>query len=292
MIINNPMFRPPAEADSLILQVDQGCPYNRCAFCGMYADLKYRRRSLEQVREMIETEARQDPHVLRVFLADGDVLWRPFIELRVTLVELGRHFPELARVNAYATGSSIAAKSDEELRELHALKLQTLYLGLESGDDETLRRVRKKEDATTMVEAVRRAQACGLRLSVMILLGLGGRVRTREHAEATAAALNVMQPRLLSALRVIPVPGTELYDDTRAGRFQQLTEQEVVAELERIVERLELKNTVFRADHRSNIVPLEGRFPRGKELLLAQLETLLSSGTLDSRSPGSMPLWL
>jgi radical SAM superfamily enzyme YgiQ (UPF0313 family) len=258
----------------------------------MYTQLKYLRRSPEQIQKMIETEARQDSSIRRIFLADGDVLWRPLLELRDILVELDRHFPQLARVNTYATGSAIAARSDAELRELRALKLQTLYMGLESGDDETLRRVRKKEDAALMVKAAQRAQACGLRMSVMILLGLGGRERTHEHAAATAAAINQMQPRLLSALRVIPVPGTELYGEVQGGRFGQLTEQETIAELERIVERLELKNTVFRADHSSNIVPMEGRFPRDKERLQALLRALLASGRLDCRSPGPTPLWL
>ena len=291
-VINNPLFRPPAEADSLILQVDQGCPYNRCTFCGMYADLKYRRRSHDEIRMLIEAEACQNRHTRRVFLADGDVISRPFPDLKAILLELERNFPDLARVNAYATGSSIIAKSDAELRELRSLKLHTLYMGLESGDNEILRRVKKKESAATMVDATCRAQSCRLRLSVMILLGLGGRERTREHAEATAEALNRMQPRLLSALRVIPVPGTELYDDTRAGRFLQLTEMGIIEELLRIVELLELKNTVFRADHSSNIVPLEGRFPRDKELLRTQLATLMDSGWLDSRSPGPAPRWL
>ena len=143
-----------------------------------------------------------------------------------------------------------------------------------------------------MVEAGLAAQAAGLRMSVMILLGLGGVDRSREHAAGTAAALNQMQPRLLSALRVIPIEGTELCDEVAGGRFRQLTEWEVVRELRDLIAGLELTSTVFRANHSSNVVPLEARLPRDKAKLLAELDALLASGTLDRQLPGPMPMWL
>ena len=143
-----PLFRPPAEADSLILQVDQGCPYNRCSFCGMYKDLEFRRLGLSEVEALFAQEARRDAR--RVFLADGDVLRRPFAELAAILRSLNGRLPSLARVNVYATGSAIAEKSDAELRALRALRLHTLYLGLESGDEAVLKRMRKGESAELM----------------------------------------------------------------------------------------------------------------------------------------------
>ena len=291
-ITNNPLFRPPGEADSLILQVDQGCPYNRCTFCGMYRGLPYRRLSLDEVRHLITEESRHFPETQRIFLADGDVIRRPFDELRAILDTLNEHFPRLARTSLYANGSSIGAKSEHQLRTLRSLKLHTLYMGLESGDEDVLMRCRKGETAAQMVNAGIKAQDCGLRISVMVLLGLGGADRTTDHAEHTAEALNRMQPRLLSALRVIPVKGTELYDDALNGRFRQLTEYQAVQELRNLVGGLDLNSTVFRANHSSNVVPLEGRFPRNKERLLAEMDTLLTSGTLDKRSPGATPLWL
>ena len=290
--MNNPGFRPPAEADSLILQIDQGCPHNYCTFCGMYRGLQYRSLAVAEVHTLITKESRRHPEARRVFLADGDVMRRPFDELREILGMLNESLPGLARVNLYANGSSIAAKSQEELRALRSLKLHTLYMGLESGDEDILKRCRKGETAAQMVQAGTTAQAAGLRMSVMILLGLGGVDHSREHAELTAQALNRMRPRLLSALRVIPVPGTELYDEVADASFRQLTEYEVVRELRNLINRLELASTVFRANHSSNVVPLEGRLPRDRQRLLAELDELLAANALNRKSPAPMPLWL
>lgn len=289
---NRPLFRPPAEADSLILQIVCGCPHNRCAFCGMYKDVPCRRRTPADIRRLVENETRGRRTTRRVFLGDGDVLWLPFPELRDTLEALARHLPALARVNAYANGTSIMAYPDGALEELRRLKLHTLYMGLESGDPVTLARALKSDSVETMVAAGRRAQAAGLKMSVMILLGLGGSERSGAHAAATAEALNRMQPRLLSALRVIPAPGTGLERDIHAGRFKPLTEYEIVRELKLIVEQLDLAGTVFRANHSSNVVPLEARLPRDRSALLATLQALLDSDRLDRRTPGPLPLWL
>jgi radical SAM superfamily enzyme YgiQ (UPF0313 family) len=290
--MNNPLFRPPAEADSLILQIDQGCPYNRCTFCGMYRGVPYQRRSIDEVRTLILRESRRHPGAARIFLADGDVMRRPFDDLHTILVLLNEQFPRLARISMYAGGGSIAAKTVEQLRILRSLKLHTLYMGLESGDEDILRRCAKGETAAQMVEAGSMAQACGLRMSVMILLGLGGTDYSGEHAVGTAKALNRMQPRLLSALRVVPVEGTELYEDVARDRFHQLSEDEVVRELRGSLGGLELRSTVFRSNHGSNVVSLEGRLPRDKDRLMRGLDRLIESGTLDRESPGRMPRWL
>lgn len=231
--VNHPQFRPPAEADSLILQVDQGCPHNRCTFCGMYRGLRYRRRPIEEVLSLVHREARRSPDAQRVFLADGDVMRRPFDELLAILTALGERLPRLARISLYANGSSIATKSEQQLRDLRALKLHTLYMGLESGDEDILKRCRKGETAAQMVQAGVMAQTSGLRMSVMVLLGLGGADHTAEHVEHTAEAPNRMQPRLLSALRVIPIEARLPRDKNRvlaeldallaSGRLDDLT---------------------------------------------------------------------
>jgi radical SAM superfamily enzyme YgiQ (UPF0313 family) len=290
--MNNPLFRPPAEAYSLILQIDRGCPYNRCTFCGMYRGLEYQRLPMPEVRKLIADEAQHNPAARRIFLADGDVMRRPFDELLEIMQMLNKAFPRLARVSTYAGGSSIAAKSAEQLSQLKELKLHTLYMGLESGSERILKDCRKGVSAATMAEAAIMAQACGLRMSVMILLGLGGTDLSREHADATIELLNLMQPRLLSALRVVPVPDTELHNDVSTGHFQQLSEYGVVEELHRIIAGLQMNSTVFRANHGSNVIPLEGRLPRDKQRLLSELESLIKSGNLDRNSPGRLPLYL
>jgi radical SAM superfamily enzyme YgiQ (UPF0313 family) len=258
----------------------------------MYKGVRYRARSLDEIRGLVKREARWHRTAHRIFLADGDVMRRPFVELDALLTLLRESFPGVRRINTYASGSAILAKSDDELRALRAGRLHTLYMGLESGDEAILTAVGKGESAAEMVDACIRAQSAGLRLSVMVLLGLGGSPGSEAHAAATAIALNRMQPRLLSALRVVPVAGTLLERDVAAGRFEQLSEYGVVAELRAIVADLELKRTVFRANHSSNVMPLEASLPRGKAQLLAQLDHLLGSGRLDRDTPGRLPMWL
>lgn len=280
-----PLFRPPAEADSLIFQVAYGCPHNTCRFCAMYKGVRYRRRPIAEVLAEFAAVARVRPQERRIFLADGDVMALSFESLRELLEALNRLFPQLSRVNLYANGSSILAKTPAELEELRRLKLNTLYLGLETGDEELLLKVDKRETAAAMASAVQQAQAVGLKCSVMILLGLGGRAGSERHAAATAAVLNQMQPRLLSALRFIDVPGAEMYPG-----YEPVSEQGAVAELIRILQGLTLEKTVFRANHTSNPIPLEGRLPKDRDALVAGLLELLPR--LDRNGPGPQPLFL
>jgi len=286
------LFRPPAEAHSLIIRIMDGCPWNQCTFCGMYKDASCRFQSMDEIEATISSARETDPQAKRIFLADGDVMALSHKKLKAVLEILNTRFPRLARVNVYANGHSILQKSPTELYELKALKLNTLYMGLESGHEETLRMAKKRETAEEMIEAGQRAQAAGLKMSVMILIGLGGIKNTLLHSAATAAALNRMQPRLLSALRVIPIPGTELYDQELSGTFTQLTEFQALEELRKTIQGLDLESTVFRANHSSNILPMEGRFPKDQERLVEELASLLASGTLDAKSPGPPPLSL
>jgi radical SAM superfamily enzyme YgiQ (UPF0313 family) len=282
-----PLFRPPAEADSLIFQVAYGCPHNTCRFCGMYKGVRYSLRGMEEaLAEFIES-AEHYPDTRRIFLADGDVMLLPFEMLKTYLTALNSLFPRLTRVNVYANGSSILDKTDEQLMELRKLKLNTLYLGFESGSQKVLDLVNKGEKVDVMIESVKRAQACGLRCSVMILLGLGGKSDSKEHARLTALALNEMQPRLLSALRFVQVPNTKMFDG-----FETVSEYEAVSELRDIIAGLELTKTVFRANHRSNPIPLEGRFPNNKNDLLMLLDSQLNSNELDKKGPGITPMFL
>ena len=297
------LYRPPGEADSLILRVADGCPWNGCRFCGMYKGVPYNFQGLEKVEREMSKAWKSWPDARRIFLADGDVMHLDFQTLEKMLIRINHTFQSVVKISLYANGTSILAKTDEELRRLKELKLHTLYMGLESGDNQTLKAMNKQETAEEMIEAGQRAQAAGLRMSVMVLIGLAGEQGSRRHAQATAQALNEMQPRLLSALRVIPVPGTPLHGCSSVGRgsppgapdgdvgptFQMITEYQAVAETREMISHLELESTVFRADHSSNIIPLKGRFPKDKERLLHQLDALLASGQLDTASPGRLP---
>jgi len=278
------LFRPPGEADSLIIRVADGCPWNGCKFCGMYKSVQYNFQGPESAEHEISKAWKSWPDARRIFLADGDVMHLDFQTLEKMLVSLNEKFSRLARVGIYANGASILTKTDDELRRLKELKLNTLYMGLESGDEQVLREMNKQETAENMIEAGQRAQAAGLRMSVMVLIGLAGKLRSDVHAKATATVLNQMQPRLLSALRLVTTPNTPIYKT-----FQMITEFEAVTETRELIANLELEQTVFRADHSSNIIPLEGRFPKDKERLLAQLDQLLASEQLDTTSPGRLP---
>jgi len=279
-----PLFRPPAEAESLIFQVAYGCPHNTCRFCGMYKTVKYHLRPEAELLEEIREAGRKYPDVRRIFLADGDVMAMPFDRLVGILDEIDRDFPRLAKIGLYANGSSILLKTVPQLQMMRERKVQTLYMGLESGSQEVLDRFGKTERVDEMTAAVRLAQENGFRMSVMILLGLGGIVWREEHIAGTIQALNRMQPALLSALRYIRIPGLRLPEG-----YVPPTEFETVEELRRIVASLELEHTVFRANHTSNPLPLSGRFPADREKLLLQLDNELASGRLDRTGPGAEP---
>lgn len=285
--LEEPVFRPPAEAGSLIFQAARGCPHNRCLFCGMYKGVPYVPSERSQLFKHIDTAAKGYPETRRIFLADGDAMALPFSLLEETLERLNAKFPLLARVSSYANGSSLMAKTDSELERLKSLKLSTAYVGLESGDEELLRLVRKGETAETMVEAVRRSQGAGIKASVMVLAGLGGASLTERHAEATAKALNKMRPRLLSALRFIEIPGLKMFEG-----YRTLSEHGSALELKRIIEGLDLDGTVFRANHSSIPFPLEGRLSRDRDKLAGQLDRLINSYILDREGPGRIPLSL
>ncbi len=279
-----PLFRPPSEADSLIFQISYGCPHNKCLFCPMYKGVKYGVRPVEEVTCEIEKASLRRQDVARIFLADGDVMNLDFDYLQKILKTLNNCFPKLARVSVYANGSSILSKSSSQLEGLKELKLHTLYMGLESGDENVLNLVKKGETAKEMTQAVILAQNAGLRMCVFALLGIGGKKYTKKHAENTAKVVNAMAPRFFAALRFIQVAGTIMYQG-----YEPLSEYESIIELRDIIGNLELQGTVFRANHTSVPIPISARFPKGKTELLNQLELLLNSSELDKKSSGFVP---
>jgi len=270
-------IRPPAEAGSIILQATTGCPHGRCAFCAAYRGVGFRVRSAAEFSAHAERVASVEGRSgSRVFLADGDTMRLPADRLFEVIACAKRVFPAAHRFGIYAGARGILAKSGDELARLKAAGLNTLYLGLESGSDDVLRDMNKDATADDMCEAVITAQNAGLRVSVMVLLGLGGTACSSGHAKATAAALNRMQPRLLSVLTLMPVPGTPLWKRVSEGSFTLPDAFGMLRELRELVADLELKRTVFTANHASSYLPLEGALPRDRDRLLAQLDAGLA----------------
>ncbi|MEA2013091.1 MAG: radical SAM protein [Verrucomicrobiota bacterium] len=287
MNYKEPLFRPPAEGNSLIFQIAYGCPHNTCEFCPMYKKVRYSQRSLREVLQEIERAAKSYSDEKRIFLADADIMFLPFNELEIILEKINKSFPKVARINMYANGNSILSKNSEELSRLKVLKVKTLYMGLETGDDNLLRKVHKSERSVDMIKAVHLAQNCGLRTSVMVLLGLGGRNGSESHTKKTISVLNKMQPRLLSMLRFIEVKETKIYKD-----YHPQTEYEVVEELKNMLAGLKLNKTVFTANHSSNPLPLKGRLPYDKQKLMETVKHILDSNLLNKKGVGNLPYQL
>lgn len=281
-----PVYRPPSEADSYLLHVTYGCSHNECTYCAMYRSKRFSIRPEAEILEDIKQAGRVFPATRRVFLLDGDALTVPTRRLLPVLEALGAAFPQLQRVGTYVNAVSVLSKTDEELGRLRALRLGIGYLGLESGDEEVNRRIVKGATLDEQVQAVRRAQAAGIKMSVMVLLGIAGRERSMAHARATAEVVNAMDPRFVSCLCVTPVPGTPLWDEMEAGRFTLPSPPEILDELRALVAGLELTGAVFRSNHASNWLPLGGRLPADKQRLLEAID-LARAGDLPLK-----PDWL
>ncbi len=274
------VYRPPAEADSYILRIADGCPNNSCAFCGMYKGRPYREMDTTAVESEILKAGIAYPFIKRVFLADGDAMFLSYKRLVNIAQQLNYTLPNLTRISLYANSISLCGKSLEELKTLRSLKLSIAYLGLESGSDQVLALQRKQDRAEDAIKAAYLTRESNIRLSVIALIGAGGKSLSSSHALETAKVLNNMQPPLLSLLTLIPVPGTPLQGLIKSGNFMPLNKAEVLMELREIVANLELKSTVFRCNHTSNPLPLEGRLPKDKGKLLATIDKMLERDDL------------
>jgi radical SAM superfamily enzyme YgiQ (UPF0313 family) len=267
-----PVFRPPSEAHSLILQATVGCSQNDCGFCGMY---KMKRFRLRQVPELLaDLRAIPLPHrayVQRVFLADGDALVYPQQGLLAILEALAATFPNLTRVGIYASPNSLTTKSVEELRQLREKKLRILYFGLESGDEATLQRARKGFAPEEMLTLCRHAQAAGMKLSITAILGLAGQERSHQHAVATAEWINALSPEYFSLLTMF-----RRHNDAYFQAIRPLSNGQIIEEALTIVTLLQPQRTILRSNHVSNILQLAGSYPKDRQRIIAQAEAALA----------------
>jgi radical SAM superfamily enzyme YgiQ (UPF0313 family) len=279
-------IRPPSEANSLLLPVTIGCSHNKCTFCGTYIGVKFRIRPLEDIKRDIDKVAKNYSWSLRrVFLENGDAIIAPQRLLVPVLKYLNEKFPNLERIGSYSTPQAALIKSVDELKELRKLGLKIVYLGVETGDEELLKKINKGATYAQIVEAGRKIKQSGITLSVTVLLGLGGREGSQKHALGTARILTDLDPDFAGALTVMLVPGTPLYKDREEGRFELISPFQTLEELKMIIENAEFTDCFFTANHASNYLPIKTRLPKQKAAVLKLIDEVLESRDMSRLRP-------
>jgi radical SAM superfamily enzyme YgiQ (UPF0313 family) len=280
-----PVFRPPSEARSLILQVTNGCSWNQCTFCEMYTQPQkaFRLRPLDEIESQVAAVARSGMPVRRIFLADGDAMALSFRRLKEIMEVINRHLPDIQRVASYCLPRNLKNKSADELATLREMGLDLFYVGCESGDDLVLQRVHKGETFESSAQALKKIKQAGSRSSVMILNGMGGTEYSEQHARNSALLMNEAQPDYLATLVVSFPLGVERYQQGFEGEFEPLDQQGLFREMHCLLETLDLEKTIFRSDHASNYLVLKGTLNRDRERLLATVRQAMEQ-------PGSVPL--
>ena len=272
------IFRPFSEANSYLLQCTVGCSHNQCTFCGMYKDKKYRVRQITEIMEDIKMARDHYGDLEKVFLCDGDAIALETDMLLTILKKLYQTFPSLRHVGSYVGPQSTLSKSMAELKKLRATGLTKAYIGVETGDDELLKKVKKGVGYDQMLEAGRNLVAANINLSAMVLLGLAGKGEaSRRHALATAKICNEMKPQYLAALTVTPVPGTVLYRQVQAGDFELLDPFETLEEMKQIFENITADKMKFVGTHSSNYLSITGTLQRDKERMIKAVDDVLNS---------------
>ena len=275
------VYRPPSEAYSLIIQVTIGCAHNKCTFCTMFKDKRFRVRKVHEVIEDLEMARRSYRHVNRIFLADGDALVLQNKDLLVILDHIKRLFPECERVGIYGSPQDVLRKTQADLEELRDNGIGIVYIGAESGSDKVLKDICKGATRAEIIEAVKRIEASGIPSSVTFISGLAGKDGWEDHATLSGTMISEMQPSYVGLLTLITEPGAELHEDIRTGRFQTLSALEVLAETALMLENINVTRTcVFRSNHASNYVSLKGDLPRDKERMLDQLRNAMKNADM------------
>lgn len=270
------IYRPPSEADAYILQATVGCSWNACVYCDMYREKTFRVRALEEsLEDLKQAAALFGPRVRKVFVADGDALILPTEHWHALLAAARAGFPRLERVSCYAMARNILDKTPEELRALREAGLVRLYIGPESGDDLTLKKIAKGSTFDEHVQAAQKAHAAGMELSVIVMLGVAGVERSSEHAERTAELITAMDPEFVAALTTTVVPGTPLDRLVRSKRFVLPDVTQMFRELRTIVDRARPRHAVFRTNHASNYLPLAGVLPDDRARIVATIDAAL-----------------
>jgi radical SAM superfamily enzyme YgiQ (UPF0313 family) len=272
-----PLYRPPSEAQSYILQATIGCSWNKCVYCDMYRSKDFRVRERSETLADLREAGRRAGHAIdKLFVADGDALVLSMDDWRVILTAAAESLPHLRQVSCYATADNLLEKSDAELAELRGLGLSLLYIGPESGDDLTLKRIVKGASFEQHVEASRKAHAAGMQVSAIALLGVGGTARSEEHAHATARLVTEMDPEYFAALTTSVVPETPLQRMRDKGFFELPSVTRMLQELRILVDEARPTDALFRTNHASNHLPLGGRLPRDRAAICRAIDAALA----------------
>ncbi|MEQ1568999.1 MAG: radical SAM protein [Myxococcota bacterium] len=270
------LYRPPSEADAVLLQATIGCSWNACVYCDMYREKRYRVRDLAATLDDVAHAARvAGDRVEKVFVCDGDALGMPMDHWSPILAAVRAGFPWLKRISCYAMARNVAAKTDAELAALVSAGLTRIYIGPESGDPVTLKHIAKGDGFDAHVDAARRVKAAGMEVSAIFLLGAGGVERSAEHAEGSAALATAMDPEFLSALTLTVVPGTPLERLAATGRFELPSLAGLLGELRTFVALTRPTGALFRTNHASNHLPLAGRLPDDGPRIVARIDAAL-----------------
>ena len=269
------MIRPPSEAHSILLQVTLGCSHNKCTFCGTFRDKRFDIKKDDIIFEDIEFARQNCRRQNRLFICDGDAMIVPQKRLIKILKQIRNRLPWVERVGLYANTKGIGMKSDEQLKELKKLGVKLVYMGLESGDDQILKEIRKGADSVKMIKMGKRIKESGIQLSVTVLVGLGGKERSKSHALETGRVLSAIDPDFVGALSLMLVPGTELNDQFQKGEFTLINPEEMLEELGLMISSTNLSNGLFHANHASNYLPIRAKLPEEKEKTLELISQAL-----------------
>ena len=277
VVYDEPLFRPPAEARSAIVQATLGCSWNQCAFCEMYTSKKFRVKSFDEIKSDISNLAKYYKGIKKIFLADGNAFVLSTKKIVPILNEINKQFGKIQRVSSYALPKDILSKSEQELKELKDLGLKLLYIGIETGDEELLKLIHKGETFDSTVNGITKAHNAGIDTSIMIINGLGGKVYSNQHALKSAEIINKINPKFLSTLTLSLPYGLEHFENRFKGNYQQQTIVELFKELRLLIENLEVENVIYRSNHVSNNIPLQGTLSKDKDALLMLLERAIDN---------------
>ncbi|MHC1704304.1 MAG: radical SAM protein [Tenuifilaceae bacterium] len=278
---NEPLFRPPAEANSAIIQATIGCSWNKCAFCEMYTSKKFKIRKIDELKPEIEVLSKIYDGVRKVFLADGNAFVLSANNLIPILYEINKCFGKIQRISSYALPNDISSKTDNELKELYNLGLKLLYIGIETGDNELLTLINKSETYNSTIDGIQKAHNAGIETSIMIINGLGGKKYSEQHAINSAKIINILNPKYLSTLTLSHPYGADHFQNRFNGEYLPQTIVELFEELKLFIQQLEVKNVIYRSNHVSNNLILKGNLSKDKESLINSIDSAISQTPKD-----------